>query len=178
MFLPKFSTTLPDWTVIIVHENLLNYVILFQVVTRVPKATEDEMLQAVASAKEAFETWSQLSILSRQQVMFRYQDIVRKNMVSGRWLNVSTVFISEFYKLLTRDVRRLKVKHTFFELHVVQLCHWIPIWLLVSSLFTASVHTKMLKGTYILQAAFDCKGHHDKLAVLLAAADCLFLLNC
>jgi ornithine carbamoyltransferase len=41
------------------------------------------MQQAVASAKEAFKTWSQSSILSRQQVMFRYQDIIRKNMVSG-----------------------------------------------------------------------------------------------
>jgi malonate-semialdehyde dehydrogenase (acetylating)/methylmalonate-semialdehyde dehydrogenase len=59
-----------------------HYVSTLQVVARVPKATEAEMLQAVASAKEAFKTWSQLSILSRQQVMFRYQDIVRRNMVN------------------------------------------------------------------------------------------------
>jgi malonate-semialdehyde dehydrogenase (acetylating)/methylmalonate-semialdehyde dehydrogenase len=55
-----------------------------QVVMRVPKATEAEMLQAVASAKEAFQTWSQLSVLSRQQVMFRYQDIIRRNMVNTK----------------------------------------------------------------------------------------------
>jgi malonate-semialdehyde dehydrogenase (acetylating)/methylmalonate-semialdehyde dehydrogenase len=41
------------------------------------------MQQAVASAKEAFKAWSQSSVLARQQVMFRYQDIIRKNMVSG-----------------------------------------------------------------------------------------------
>jgi len=62
-----------DW--IDVHNPATN-----EVVARVPKATEAEMLQAVASAKEAFQTWSQLSILSRQQVMFRYQDVIRKNM--------------------------------------------------------------------------------------------------
>lgn len=61
-----------------------HYVSILQVVTRVPKATEAEMLQAVASAKEAFRTWSQLSILSRQQVMFRYQDIIRRNMVNTK----------------------------------------------------------------------------------------------
>jgi malonate-semialdehyde dehydrogenase (acetylating)/methylmalonate-semialdehyde dehydrogenase len=60
------------------------YVSILQVVARVPKTTEAEMLQAVASAKEAFPTWSQLSILSRQQVMFRYQDIIRKNMVNTK----------------------------------------------------------------------------------------------
>jgi hypothetical protein len=62
--------------------SVSHYVPTLQVVTRVPKATEAEMLQAVASAKEAFKTWSQLSILSRQQVMFRYQDVIRRNMVS------------------------------------------------------------------------------------------------
>lgn len=51
-----------------------------EVVTRVPKSTQAEMQEAVASAKEAFKTWSKLSILTRQQVMFRYQDIIRKNM--------------------------------------------------------------------------------------------------
>ncbi|GLH14868.1 Probable methylmalonate-semialdehyde dehydrogenase [acylating], mitochondrial [Gryllus bimaculatus] len=51
-----------------------------EVVTRVPKSTKDEMEAAVTSAKEAFKSWSKTSILSRQQIMFRYQDIIRKNM--------------------------------------------------------------------------------------------------
>jgi malonate-semialdehyde dehydrogenase (acetylating) / methylmalonate-semialdehyde dehydrogenase len=50
----------------------------------VPKTTQAEMNEAVANAKETFRTWSKTTILQRQQVMFRYQDLVRKNMVSGR----------------------------------------------------------------------------------------------
>ncbi|PSN40132.1 putative methylmalonate-semialdehyde dehydrogenase [acylating] [Blattella germanica] len=51
-----------------------------EVITRIPKSTQAEMESAVAAAKAAFGSWSQLSILSRQQIMFRYQDIIRKNM--------------------------------------------------------------------------------------------------
>jgi len=51
-----------------------------EVVTRVPKATPDEMLAAVESAKAAFKTWSKTSVLTRQQVMFKYQQIIKANM--------------------------------------------------------------------------------------------------
>lgn len=48
---------------------------------RVPKSTQDEMETAVEAAKAAFKTWSKTSVLTRQQVMFRYQHIIRNNMV-------------------------------------------------------------------------------------------------
>jgi len=51
-----------------------------EVVTRVPKATKSEMEDAVASAKDAFKTWSKTSILTRQQIMFKYQQIIKANM--------------------------------------------------------------------------------------------------
>ncbi|XP_059486144.1 probable methylmalonate-semialdehyde dehydrogenase [acylating], mitochondrial [Neocloeon triangulifer] len=51
-----------------------------EVVTRVPNSTLDEMNSAVEAAKEAYKSWSKTSILTRQQIMFRYQDIIRKNM--------------------------------------------------------------------------------------------------
>ncbi|XP_063228858.1 probable methylmalonate-semialdehyde/malonate-semialdehyde dehydrogenase [acylating], mitochondrial [Bacillus rossius redtenbacheri] len=51
-----------------------------EVVTRVPKSTRSEMEAAVQSAKEAFKSWSRTSVLTRQQLMFRYQDIIKKNM--------------------------------------------------------------------------------------------------
>ncbi|XP_067011953.2 probable methylmalonate-semialdehyde/malonate-semialdehyde dehydrogenase [acylating], mitochondrial [Anabrus simplex] len=51
-----------------------------ELVTKVPKSTQAEMEAAVESAKNAFKTWSKTSILTRQQIMFRYQDIIRKNM--------------------------------------------------------------------------------------------------
>lgn len=51
-----------------------------ELVTRVPKCTKDEMQAAVDSSKRAFKTWSQTSILTRQQVMLRLQQIIRANM--------------------------------------------------------------------------------------------------
>ncbi|GIY92839.1 probable methylmalonate-semialdehyde dehydrogenase, mitochondrial, partial [Caerostris extrusa] len=51
-----------------------------EVVTRVPKATQEEMEWAVANAKETFKTWSNTSILTRQQTMFRLQHLIKENM--------------------------------------------------------------------------------------------------
>lgn len=50
------------------------------IVTRVPKSTNSEMLAAVDSAKAAYKSWSQTSILTRQQVMFKLAQIIRANM--------------------------------------------------------------------------------------------------
>lgn len=51
-----------------------------EVVTRVPKCTNDEMQAAVDSSKRAYKSWSQSSILTRQQVMLKLQHIIRNNM--------------------------------------------------------------------------------------------------
>ena len=51
-----------------------------QVVTRVPKATQGEMQDAVDAAKEAFKTWSRTSVLTRQQIMFNFQNLIKSNM--------------------------------------------------------------------------------------------------
>lgn len=51
-----------------------------EVVTRVPEATQDEMEAAVASCKRAFESWSQTTILTRQQIMFKFQNLIRENL--------------------------------------------------------------------------------------------------
>jgi len=44
------------------------------------------MESAVAAAKAAFPVWSESSVLSRQQVMFNLQHLIKKNMVR-RYLN-------------------------------------------------------------------------------------------
>lgn len=49
-------------------------------VTRVPICTNDEMEAAVSAAKDAFKTWSQTSILTRQQSMFKLQNLIKENM--------------------------------------------------------------------------------------------------
>lgn len=51
-----------------------------ELITRVPKCTNAEMHEAVRSAKEAFRTWSQTSILTRQQSMFKLQQLIKENM--------------------------------------------------------------------------------------------------
>ncbi|KAK4293395.1 hypothetical protein Pmani_033903 [Petrolisthes manimaculis] len=50
-----------------------------EVVTRVPQATQTEMESAVESASEAFKEWSETSVLTRQQVMFKYQQLIKEN---------------------------------------------------------------------------------------------------
>merc|ERR1712002_730901 len=50
-----------------------------EVVTRVPQATQEEMLSAVDAATAAFDSWSKASVLTRQQVMFKYQQFIREN---------------------------------------------------------------------------------------------------
>ncbi|KAI2805974.1 hypothetical protein BLOT_004985 [Blomia tropicalis] len=50
-----------------------------EIITRVPKATQQEMNDAVESAREAFKSWSQTSILTRQQTMFKLQHLIKQN---------------------------------------------------------------------------------------------------
>lgn len=52
-----------------------------EVVGRVPKATQEEMLAAVDSCSRAYQSWSETSILSRQQIFLRYQQLIKDNIV-------------------------------------------------------------------------------------------------
>jgi len=61
-----------------------------QVVTRVPQSTQAEMEQAVESCKAAFRTWSKTTPLARQQIMFKYQQLIKEN-------------LSEVAKLITTE---------------------------------------------------------------------------
>ncbi len=47
--------------------------------SRVPMSTADELNTAVASAKNAFESWSKLPIKERVQVFFRYRNLLERN---------------------------------------------------------------------------------------------------
>ncbi|TPP58386.1 Methylmalonate-semialdehyde dehydrogenase [Fasciola gigantica] len=48
-----------------------------KVIGRVPKTTAAEMEHAVESAQNAFHLWSQATLLSRQQIMFRLQQLIK-----------------------------------------------------------------------------------------------------
>lgn len=68
------------------HSNL-DTILLSQatndVVSRVPKATQSEMQEAVDAAKEAYKTWSQTTVMARQQYMLKYQQLIKDNMVTS-----------------------------------------------------------------------------------------------
>ncbi|KAI7690269.1 hypothetical protein SSS_00286 [Sarcoptes scabiei] len=61
-----------DW--IDLHDPATN-----EVITKVPKSTQDEMNSAVQAAKNAYKTWSQTSVLTRQQTMFKLQNLIQQN---------------------------------------------------------------------------------------------------
>lgn len=65
-------------------------------VTRVPCATREEMNSAVDAAASAFESWKDVSILSRQQIMFKLQHIIRNNMVRA--------LVREIFNVITEDI--------------------------------------------------------------------------
>jgi len=48
-------------------------------VTRVPQSTEEELKAAVASANKAFPGWKATSLLTRQQIMFKYVALIREH---------------------------------------------------------------------------------------------------
>ncbi|CEJ61029.1 Putative Methylmalonate-semialdehyde dehydrogenase (Acylating) [Penicillium brasilianum] len=51
-----------------------------QQVTRVPESTDEELQQAVDSAKRAFPAWKATSVLHKQQIMFKLAALIRENM--------------------------------------------------------------------------------------------------
>lgn len=48
-------------------------------VTRVPQSTDVELKAAVESAKKAFPAWRATSVMARQQIMFKFTQLVREN---------------------------------------------------------------------------------------------------
>lgn len=50
-----------------------------EVVAEVPKMTQAEMEACADSCAEAFKTWKNTSILSRQQIMLKYQELIKAN---------------------------------------------------------------------------------------------------
>jgi len=48
-------------------------------VTRVPQMTDAELEAAVQSAKKAFPAWRNTSVIARQQIMFKFVNLIREN---------------------------------------------------------------------------------------------------
>ncbi|MCL6482817.1 MAG: aldehyde dehydrogenase family protein, partial [Janthinobacterium lividum] len=50
-----------------------------EIVARVPFSTPDEVKLAVATAKEAFNTWRNTPLAARMRIMLKYQHLIREN---------------------------------------------------------------------------------------------------
>ncbi|XP_011312833.1 probable methylmalonate-semialdehyde dehydrogenase [acylating], mitochondrial [Fopius arisanus] len=57
-----------------VHDPATN-----QLIARTPKSTKEEMEEAVASAKKAYEKWQHTSVITRQTLMLKYQALIREH---------------------------------------------------------------------------------------------------
>ncbi|KNC86227.1 methylmalonate-semialdehyde dehydrogenase [acylating], mitochondrial [Sphaeroforma arctica JP610] len=51
-----------------------------EVVARVPCSTQEEMEEAVESAKTAFQTWKKTSVMHRQRILFELANLIRTHM--------------------------------------------------------------------------------------------------
>lgn len=50
-------------------------------VSQLPLTTDEEFKSAVSAAKKAFPSWKNTPITTRQRVMLKFQELIRKNMV-------------------------------------------------------------------------------------------------
>lgn len=50
-----------------------------ELLCNVPECTPDEMQAAVDSAQKAFAAWGQSSVMARQQIMFKFANLIREN---------------------------------------------------------------------------------------------------
>lgn len=68
-FVPSKTSTWID-----LHDPATN-----NLVTRVPQSTDEELQAAVRSAEKAFPAWRATSIMARQQIMFKFTNLIRAN---------------------------------------------------------------------------------------------------
>ena len=68
-FVPSKTTSWID-----LHDPATN-----NLVTRVPQSTDEELRAAVESAKKAFPAWRATSIMSKQQIMFKFVALIREH---------------------------------------------------------------------------------------------------
>lgn len=50
-----------------------------QVVSKVPQTTEDELNEAIELANSTFKSWKKTSIMKRQQYLFKFVELIKKN---------------------------------------------------------------------------------------------------
>ena len=148
-------------------------------ITRIPENTDAEMTAAVDSAERAFKDWSQTSILKRQQIMFRFVQLIRENserlaasctieqgktladargdVLRGLQVAEAAIAAPEFLKGELLEVSKDMETRTYREpLGVVSaICPFSKsLGLLLSSLCTAMLTTSQTSPPWCLCGAF------------------------
>lgn len=65
-------------------------------VSQVPLTTDDEFKAAVFAAKRAFRLWRDTSVTLRQRIMFKFQELIRRDIVRMQ----ATLTVSYFRLML------------------------------------------------------------------------------
>jgi malonate-semialdehyde dehydrogenase (acetylating)/methylmalonate-semialdehyde dehydrogenase len=139
-----------DW--IDVHNPATN-----EVISKVPKCTQSEMEHAVESSKAAYKLWSKTSVMRRQQIMFRYQEIIKANMkkLSENITKEQGKTLIDAEGDVTRGLRKI---------HYV-LFHCITIYQLIASIELCQLNNyvflqRLLKIVAILPAQSWANHYH------------------
>lgn len=77
-------------------------------VTRVPQNTDAELKAAVESAQKAFPGWRATSIMARQQIMFKFTQLIREN-----WDRLAASITLEQGKTFAGRMPRMPVSITY-----------------------------------------------------------------
>lgn len=72
-----------------------------EVVSQIPLTTKEEFKAAVHAAKQAYPLWRNTPVTTRQRVMFKLQELIRRDMVCRSLLSLNTLklFVSLFLNI-------------------------------------------------------------------------------
>jgi acyl-CoA reductase-like NAD-dependent aldehyde dehydrogenase len=88
-------------------------------VSHVPLSTDEEFKAAVSAAKNAFPSWRNTPVTTRQRVMLKLQELIRRDMVSILYYNILEDVLHSFPNIDTHAIM-LTLK-SFHHISTLQL---------------------------------------------------------
>lgn len=118
-------------------------------VTRVPQSTDAELKAAVESAKKAFPAWAATSVMARQQIMFKFTQLIREN-----WDRLAASITLEQGKTFAgKELSDTTLGHTLISCRCQGRC---PSW------FTSSRRCLCHSTTNGWRSIRGCQGYGDE----------------
>lgn len=72
-----------------------------EVVSQLPLTTNEEFKAAVHAAKKAFPSWRNTPVTTRQRIMFKLQQLIRRDIVSmSQYVSISSVSLAHVLQLM------------------------------------------------------------------------------